>query len=44
MLARATDVEEDRNYDLDCEQETEKPMLVTVTFKRISIAMLHPKY
>ena len=44
MLARATDVTENRNYDLDCDEETERPMLVTVTFKRISIAMLHPKY
>jgi len=44
MLKRATDIVEDRNYDLDCEREREKPMLVTCTFKRVSIAMLHPKY
>jgi hypothetical protein len=44
MVARATDLKEYRNYDLDCNQEKEKPMLVIVEFKRMSIGMLHPKY
>ena len=44
MLARATEINENRNYDFDCHQETEKPMLVTCVMKRISIGMLHPKY
>ena len=44
MVARATDLNENRNYDLDCHQEKEKPMLVIVDIKRISIGMLHPKY
>ena len=44
MLARATEINEVRNYDLDCQKETEKPMLVTCVMKRISIGMLHPKY
>ena len=44
MLARATDLIEERNYDLDCEKETEIPMLVTMTIKNLTIGMLHPKY
>lgn len=44
MVARATDLNENRNYDFDCLQEKEKPMLVTLSIKKISIGMLHPKY
>ena len=44
MVAKATDTVEYRNYDLDCHQETARPMLVEATFKRVSIGMLHPKY
>ena len=44
MVAMATDLNENRNYDLDCNKEKEKPMIVIVTMKRISIGMLHPKY
>lgn len=44
MVARATDLNENRNYDLDCVKEKEKPMLVICDIQRISIGMLHPKY
>lgn len=44
MVAKATDTNENRNYDLDCNEETARPMLVEASFKRISIGMLHPKY
>ena len=44
MLQRATDINEIRNYDFDCKQESDRPMLVTCSFKKISIGMLHPDY
>ena len=44
MLAKVTDLNENRNYDLDCEKEKDKPMLVICNIRHISIGMLHPKY